>query len=926
MISMSVTFMTILDLAIFGICGYAVWVLLRYRQSLSRHGNFKFHWIIIGLSITALFYLADLVIMNVFPLFMPLDRAMNLMTFLHAEIRWPVSILAIGAIVFGFTRDVPRVSELLDNLNQSQERFEDVVESTGDWVWEMDENLRFSYISPRLYEINSISPEDVIGKTRQEFSGMEKPDDNWRKHFEDLEAHRSFHGFKYSVQVDGNPKHFEVNGKPVYDADGKFRGYIGTGTDRTVEVEAQKALEESERQFRNLIEGSIQGVFIHDEWNTLFANQSFAEMLGYDNPEEILDLKRIEPLIAPSDRERLIRYRTGRARGEDVPEIYEVKGLKKDGTEFWMEFRVRIVSWQSRTATQTVAIDITDRKRAAEALQAQKEQLGEILKNVPRAIITIDEDGRINSFNPAAETTFGYSAQEAIGQNVGILMPRVEAKTHDQSLETYLKTGESRFLNRGPRRVMGVHKEGHQFPMDLAIGETGGGSTEKLFIGVARDISKDLRAEEKLAHLAHHDALTGLANRLRFRKKLEEELARVRRGSSFALLYLDLDDFKGINDTLGHASGDELLQTIAKKLRGCVRETDLVARLGGDEFAVLQIAERPSDSEKLAERIANTFQNPVQLEEGEVSTAISIGIAIAPKDSNDPDELLKFADLALYHAKKTCRGGYRFFEPELEASTKERHALGFDLRNGLANDELVLHFQPVINLQKDQITGFEALMRWERGDEELVPPSTIIPVAEEMGMIAEMGEWAIKRACEEAAHWSEETRVSVNISPVQFKQGDLLQIVKDVLDATGFRADRLELEVTETAFLQDNGSAMTILHQLKALGVRISLDDFGTGYSSLKYLKSFPFDKIKIDSSFVCDLSNRDLDVGILHAVVGIAQKLGAETTAEGVETNGQLEIVRQEGCTEAQGYLFSAARPASELSALIEEWNGSRT
>ncbi|CTQ52209.1 Cyclic di-GMP phosphodiesterase Gmr [Roseibium album] len=921
MISTSVTLMTIVDLIIFVACGYAVWVLLNYRRSVSRRGNFQFHWVIIGLVVTALFYLGDLITMNVFPLFMPMDRAMNMMNVLHTEFRWPVSLIATGAIVYGFSRNVPRAAELIESLHESEGRFRDVVDSTGDWVWEMDENLRFTYVSPRLFEINSVAPEDVIGKTRREFSGVETPDENWRKHFEDLEAHRPFQGFSYAFAVDGRSMHFQINGKPVYDADGNFRGYIGTGTDRTAEVEAQRALEESESQFRNLIEGSIQGVFVHDDWNTLFANQALADMLGYDSPEEILALKRVEPLIAPDDRERLTRYRRAREKGERVPEVYEARGLRKDGQELWMEFRVRIVDWHGTSAMQIVVIDITDRKKAADSLRAQKEQLDEILRNVPRAIITIDEKGLINSFNPAAETTFGYAAKEAIGQNVEFLMPEAEAKTHHESLDRYLKTGESKFLNQGPRRVMGVHKQGHQFPMDLAIGETGGGKTDKLFIGVARDITKDLIAEEKLAHLAHHDALTGLANRLRLRERLEEELARVRRGGAFALLYLDLDDFKGVNDTLGHSSGDELLQVIAKKLRGCVRETDLVVRLGGDEFAVLQIAQQPSESMKLAERISNAFDTPFQLKHGEVVTNVSIGIASAPKDSTDPDELLKFADLALYQAKKTNRGGYCFFEQELEENTRERHALGSRLRSGLAGDELVLHYQPVIGLVNNEVTGFEALVRWQRDDQELVPPAIFIPIAEEMGLIGEIGEWVLQQACCEAASWPEEVRVSVNVSSVQFKQGDLLQVVKNALNSSGLSPGRLELEFTESVLLQNDGSTMTTLHQLKMLGVRIALDDFGTGYSSLSYLTSFPFDKIKIDPSFVHDLAGGDKDIGIVQAVVSIANKLGVETTAEGVETLQQLEIVRQEGCTEAQGYHFSPARPASEIKTMFEQW-----
>ena len=403
------------------------------------------------------------------------------------------------------------------------------------------------------------------------------------------------------------------------------------------------------------------------------------------------------------------------------------------------------------------------------------------------------------------------------------------------------------------------------------------------------------------------------------RERIEEELKRTRRGETFALLCLDLDQFKNVNDTLGHPAGDELLKSVAERLRGCVRETSLVARLGGDEFAMIQTAiEQKDDIAVLVSRICDAIRIPFNIEDHEVIIETSIGIAIAPDDSIDPDELLKMADMALYRAKAEGPGTYCFFEPELEASVKKRQALGLDLRKALSNDELQVYFQPLVNLDENKVSGFEALLRWTHPELGTVPPDTFIPLAEQMGLINTIGEWVLRQACLSAATWPEGLKVAVNISPVQFKSQNLVQAVISALAGSGLSSSRLELEITESVLLQDDRTTLTKLHHMRDLGVRVSMDDFGTGYSSLSYLTSFPFDKIKIDASFVSGLCKGCQDAGILRAIVSLASNLGVTTTAEGVETEGQLEIIRREGCTEAQGYLFSHPMPAGEISDFL--------
>jgi len=426
--------------------------------------------------------------------------------------------------------------------------------------------------------------------------------------------------------------------------------------------------------------------------------------------------------------------------------------------------------------------------------------------------------------------------------------------------------------------------------------------------------------EQRLEHMAHHDALTNLPNRLRLRQAMENELARVQRGESVAVLCLDLDHFKSVNDTLGHPVGDRLLEAVAERLRQNVRDVDIVARVGGDEFAIVQVAaEQPRGAIILADRLIETLAKPFDLDGHQVVIGTSIGIALAPLDGLDTDQLIKNADMALYRAKADGRGVFRFFEPEMDAKMQARRTLEIDLRKALAEGEFELFYQPLVNLASNEVSGFEALLRWNHPTRGLVPPSEFIPIAEEMGLIVPSGERILRQACAEAAGWPDDIKVAVNLSPVQFKSKTLALAVTSALASSGLPPHRLELEITESVLLQDNEATLTTLHQLRQLGVRISMDDFGTGYSSLSYLRSFPFDKIKIDQSFVRDLSGKEDSLAIIRAVAGLGRNLGMATTAEGVETREQLGYLRQEGCTEVQGYLFSRPLPARNIIPLLE-------
>jgi len=436
-----------------------------------------------------------------------------------------------------------------------------------------------------------------------------------------------------------------------------------------------------------------------------------------------------------------------------------------------------------------------------------------------------------------------------------------------------------------------------------------------------QDITEQQRAQDRIAHMARHDALTDLPNRVLMRERLEHELKRVKRGEQLAVMCLDLDYFKSVNDTLGHPIGDELLKRVADRLRGCTREPDTVVRMGGDEFAIIMTdLQEPANAAVLARRIQDSISKAYQIDGHQIVTNISIGISMAPIDGTDPDTLLKNADMALYGAKTDGRGTYRFFEPEMDARMQARRQLEMDLRKALANKEFELHYQPLVTLKGGEITAFEALLRWNHPKRGMISPADFIPIAEETGLIIPIGEWVLMTACKEMAAWPEHIKVAVNVSPAQLKHRHFMKSVTAALEASGASPSRLQIEITETVLMQNTFANLQSLNALRQLGVQIALDDFGTGYSSLSYLRTFPFDKIKIDRSFIQDLANGVEPLAIVNAVAGLANSLSITSTAEGVETQEQLDTLQAIGCAEMQGYLFSGPRPANEVAKFLTE------
>jgi diguanylate cyclase (GGDEF)-like protein/PAS domain S-box-containing protein len=561
--------------------------------------------------------------------------------------------------------------------------------------------------------------------------------------------------------------------------------------------------------------------------------------------------------------------------------------------------------------------DITERRRLERDLDRNYTFLREIIDHIPSQITV--KDARTRQYllaNSVAEYHFQMSREGIVGKTGFDIFDNDIAEGLTVDDDTALAAGDGWFRDEHP---VDTKMMGQRYVTCRHINIRDQGGEPRYIINVVDDVTERREANEKIAHLAHYDALTDLPNRVLFREQIERELGRARQGEQFALLYIDIDEFKGINDSLGHHVGDELLKTVASRIRACIKPNDLIARLGGDEFAVIRTAVNSTDDVlDFVTRLHESIRRPYQCLGHQLSTDASIGVALAPQDGTELDQLIKNADLAMYAAKAGGRRTHRFFEPSMDASAKARLSMEQDLRQAMVDGGFELHYQPLVDLRSGEVTACEALLRFRHPERGLVSPAEFIPVAEDTGLITELGDWVLRTACQEAAGWPDHIRLAVNVSPVQLKCQTLALRIASALAASGLKPSRLELEITEAVLIRDDEAALAILHQLRAIGVRIALDDFGTGFSSLSYLKRFPFDKIKIDRCFVSDISEEDGSSSIVQAVVNIAAALHMTTVAEGVETSAQRELLRKLGCTEMQGYLFSAPKPGAEVRHLF--------
>jgi diguanylate cyclase (GGDEF)-like protein/PAS domain S-box-containing protein len=709
-----------------------------------------------------------------------------------------------------------------------------------------------------------------------------------------------------------------VHRRPVKPAPKLVRGRrrqspleIGEIVRKRAEAEAAIAdARKSHERLREAIDILPQGiVFLDAEGRYILWNKKYAEIYNRS-----ADLFRPGARLADTIRVGVARGEYPEAKGREEEWIAErLAKMHQPGARHEQTLADgRVVLIEERLTSDSgvigLRVDITELKQREASFRLLFDS-----NPVPMIVCALDGE-RILGVNDAAAEHYGHSRAEFEKLTIRSL------QAFDSELPWMGDAGNE----QAARTWKHVRADGALIDLAIYSRQLVYGDQPAVLLALM-DITERKRAEARLTFMAQHDGLTGLPNRTLLRQQMDDMLLHSRRSAEkLAVLVLGLDNFKAVNDTLGHGIGDQLLRAVAKRLRSTLRDEDGIARLNSDEFAILQGGvTRPEDVVLLARRLLEAIADPFLLEDHSVVIGASIGIAVSPGDGDDSEKLLKNADMALSRAKNDFRGTFSFFEAEMDARAQVRRKVEIDLRDAIQNDLLKPYYQPLVDLATGRITGFEALVRWPDPERGMIAPAEFIPVAEETGLIAPLGGLMLRRACMDAALWPDDVRVAVNLSPLQFRTGNLLSLVMDALKQSGLAARRLELEITETLLLEKSSQVLATLHALRALGVRISMDDFGTGYSSLSYLRSFPFDKIKIDRSFVQEVdANRDAQA-IIRSIVSLGKGLGVIITAEGVETGAELSCLRAEGCHEGQGFLFSRARPHAEIMALLKAQRG---
>jgi diguanylate cyclase (GGDEF)-like protein/PAS domain S-box-containing protein len=820
---------------------------------------------------------------------------------------------------YGTAEDVDDRRRALEAAKESEARFRAIADDAPVMIWVTDESGACIYHS-RLWL-------ETTGQTAEEARGLGwidaiHPDDREQadKSFDEAARLCTPVRTEYRLRrADGGYAWVIDAGQPRFASDGAFIGYVGSVLDITDRRQAELAKEESEALIRSVFESTPDCIRLLDiDGCPLLMNRAGRQLFGVDEDANLEDV-RWRDLVSAADAAKAEAVYSQVRKGRTI----RVETAIQDGagSKRYMDVITAPVLGNFSEPIRMLSIwrDVTDARKARDEAQAARfaseqvaERLSKVLESTLDSVLVIDRSWRISYLNTKAMRLLLLD-QDAIGDDLWSVFPahedsvfaiefrRAMADCSDVSFEEYLE----------PR---GIWLEMHAAPTAEGL---------SLFF---RDITERWNAEQErshaqrqIHHMARHDALTGLPNRQFLREAFERLLDEPDEKTKTAILNLDLDGFKAVNDAYGHPAGDLLLRHVSERLRNCADERDVVARVGGDEFVVLRTGLH--DEKKaitLAQHIINSVGAPYDLDGTQVEIGVSVGLAFAPKDGRSVDELIKAADIALYRAKASGRGSYRQFESGMDAQLRAKQEVRRELRRALAEGELELFYQPLINLGTKQITTCEALVRWNHPEKGLISPAQFIPVAEETGLIIPLGEWTLREACREAAKWPPYISVAVNLSPMQFRNRQLATLVRDALRESGLEASRLQLEITESVLLDESDTNLHILQEIRQVGAKIAMDDFGTGYSSLSYLRTFPFDKIKVDREFISDLPTGKESLAIVRAVAGIGRSLGITTTVEGVETQTQLDAVNAEGFDEAQGYLFARPLSADQVSELI--------
>ncbi len=802
-----------------------------------------------------------------------------------------------------------------DALRESERRHRQMFENTRAVQWLIDPE------TGTIVDANMAAC-DYYGYTRDELRAMKVWDINVRGEDgvrPDLSRAKSqetsFFTFRH-MKANGEIRDVEVHSGPV-DAGGRKLLYsiIHDVTDRR---RAETALQQSEEKYRVIFDYAPVGIYQSTRDGTIVtANLSLARMLGYDIDDLLTRNLERDIYLDPAQRDGLIRSFEPFGYANNV----ELQWKRKDGTPIWVQLNAHAIrSPLGTTYFEGFVYDITERKQAEDARVKAEETLR---KQSAAMTASMDGIGILNErldftyANDSLAKLYGYpDPQSMIGRNLCDLY-----EPHEQVRFITSIVPQVHQQGRWRGEATGLRHDDGSFPQEISLTAISNDG----IVCVVRDITERTYAEEQIKHLAYHDALTGQPNRLLFKDRLSVALSHAHReGSSLAVLFLDLDRFKVINDSLGHNIGDQLLQAVAARVQSCVRDSDTVARLGGDEFTILlPRLVRSQDVAPAANKIIEAVRHPFHIEGREFFITTSIGISVYPEDGSDAETLIKNADTAMYQAKELGRDNYQLFNAFVNAKALQRIALEHGLRRALANDELAVHYQPIFDLRSNRITGMEALLRWQHAQMGSIPPATFIPIAEATGAMAPIGSWALRQACLQAKQWHDAGHrtlsLAVNLSVTQLQQTDLVDTVRSVLEETGYPARLLELEITESSAMHSPETSIRVLYELKKLGIRISLDDFGTGHSSLSYLKRFPVDTLKIDQSFVQDTTSDPDAAAIVTAIIAMAHSLRLKVIAEGVEFTEQANFLRRHGCDQMQGYLITPPVNATEFIAFVE-------
>ena len=688
----------------------------------------------------------------------------------------------------------------------------------------------------------------------------------------------------------------------------------------------------SEDRLNTIVMGARGVIYISElgpEGRWTYVSPQIEEILGFTPREWIDDPDLWARQLHPDDRERVLAEEEGV--GSYTPgQVYEseYRLLTRDGESRWLRDAAAIVATEDGSLVWSgVLTDVTERRTIEEALRASEERFRAVIETASDAFVSVDAHGTIIEWNRQAEEMFGWTREEAVGRRlVSTIVPESARQAHERGFERFVRTGSSSVVGK-PLEVNAVRRDGVEFPVELSVWVTVNQGVRRVN-AFARDTS-ERKALEAVTHQAFHDPLTDLANRALFTDRVASAL--VRRGDSatttVAVLLLDLDDFKTVNDSLGHAAGDELLVAVASRLRSCVRPGDTLARLAGDEFAILlDELDDQADAVAVAKRVGTRLEAPFEIEAMEIAVRASIGISLGQEADARPEDLMRDADVAMYEAKARGKGGHRVFEPHMRQAVVTRMELKADLRHALERGELHVRYQPYISLDDESIVGAEALLRWDHAERGLIPPVDFIPLAEEMGLIVPIGRWVLGEACGNAVEWGKRwpalgpLTLSVNVSARQLQDRRFVAEVAEIVAERGLPPERLVLELTESSLVEDPDQAVRRLRELRELGIRLALDDFGTGYSSLGYLQRYPIEILKVHRAFVAELGRDPDEAALAKAILQLARHLGMQTIAEGVEEDVQVAALRDLGCAYAQGYHFARPLTADEFGALLEE------